>query len=108
MRAWFSDNPLEMFRQMRPVVRIGQKPEGFYVATYRDKTYRFAEVPLEIGKFFERKGDYRMAAKHLNIALRVDPDLREARELLSNISQRMSGGAAKRRFLRPERRRDEE
>ncbi len=79
-RRWFSGDPLTLAWYTREASRAQANP---YVVVAGTETHKFAEVPLEIGKYFIRQGNYRAAVRHLLTSYQTDAKLREPVELLA-------------------------
>jgi len=78
MRAWFSENPVQM---------LFARPE--YATTFRGETYRFWEVPVEFGQYFSRQGDHARAAAQFSLAYEANPRSREVVRLLAEARRKL-------------------
>jgi tetratricopeptide (TPR) repeat protein len=75
MREWFSENPLELFRN----------PVAAYRFRSGDRLYDFGEVPLEIGRYLVRHGKAESAARCLQDSFRLNSDAPGVEELRDQI-----------------------
>jgi len=72
MRRRFSDNPIGMFARWNVRREKGEKL-SLYSIPYLGKTYTFWEVPMEIGEYFDRCGNYGAALEYFLEARQANP-----------------------------------
>ena len=75
MIEWFSDNPGRMLVGWRKR-SMASKDRPIYRVVQDGKTYPLGEVPLEIGRYFSKRGNHAAAARYLEAAYEVDPEAR--------------------------------
>ena len=97
MMEWFSPEPMNLFQQI--AWNYDEKlVETPYAMKFRGKRYEFSEVPLEIGKYFMRRGKYAEARPHLELSYKLNPDSEETDRLLKETRERSNRPDAAGRF----------
>jgi len=89
MQGWFSPFPTRMLSPWQQSSGITPRKTARFVSVFEGKTYRFAEVPLEIARHFRKRGNYQKALTHLLDAHRADPKSKEIVELLADNYRRL-------------------